>query len=107
MSSSASASRNFVPRSVWLRCAHFFRSGEAAHFVKEDIDIIVPIGSHGWKQSLVKGRQTRCHVRFQGVRTQNSARFFSSRLNFSDAAFGRTCSRKRRMNSSVVSVIVR
>jgi hypothetical protein len=27
-----------VPRSVWLRCAHFFRSGEAAHFVKEDID---------------------------------------------------------------------
>jgi hypothetical protein len=30
-------------------------------------------------------RQARCHVRFQGVRTQDSARFFSSRLNFSDA----------------------
>ena len=25
-------------------------------------------------------RQARCHVRFQGVRTQKSARFFSSRL---------------------------
>jgi hypothetical protein len=30
-------------------------------------------------------RQARCHVRFQGVRTQYSIRFFSSRLNFSDA----------------------
>ena len=30
-------------------------------------------------------RQARCHVRFQGARTQNSIRFFSSRLNFSDA----------------------
>jgi hypothetical protein len=30
-------------------------------------------------------RQARCHVRFQGARTQNSTRFFSSRLNFSDA----------------------
>jgi hypothetical protein len=30
-------------------------------------------------------RQARCHVRFQGVRTQNSTRFFSSRLDFSDA----------------------
>jgi hypothetical protein len=30
-------------------------------------------------------RQARCHVRFQGVRTQNSSRCFSSRLNFSDA----------------------
>jgi hypothetical protein len=25
-------------------------------------------------------RQARCHVRFQGVQTQNSTRFFSSRL---------------------------
>ena len=30
-------------------------------------------------------RQARCNVRFQGVRTQNSVRFFSSGLNFSDA----------------------
>jgi hypothetical protein len=74
MSSSASASRNFVPRSVWLRCAHFFRSGEAAHFVKEDIDIIVPIGSHGWKQSLVKGRQTRYRFRHASTSTKPRGR---------------------------------
>jgi hypothetical protein len=30
-------------------------------------------------------RQARCHVRFQGVRMQNSTRCFSSRGNFSDA----------------------
>ena len=30
-------------------------------------------------------RQARCHVRFQGVRTQNSIRFFFLRLNFADA----------------------
>jgi hypothetical protein len=30
-------------------------------------------------------RQARCHVRFQGVRTQNSIRFFLSRLHFADA----------------------
>lgn len=40
-------------------------------------------------------RQARCHVRFQGVRARNSTRFFSSRLNFSDAGMrggGRTLS---------------
>jgi hypothetical protein len=30
-------------------------------------------------------RQARCHVRFQGVRTRNSIRFFFFRLNFADA----------------------
>ncbi len=30
-------------------------------------------------------RQARCHVRLQGVRMQNTVRFFPSRLNFSDA----------------------
>ena len=36
-------------------------------------------------QTCGQGAQARCHVRFQGVRTQNSIRFFSSRLNVSDA----------------------
>jgi hypothetical protein len=36
-------------------------------------------------QTFGAGGQARCHVRFQGVRTQNSIRFFLSRLNFSDA----------------------
>jgi hypothetical protein len=40
-------------------------------------------------------RQARCHVRFQEARTPNSTRFFSTRLNFSDAGMrggGRTLS---------------
>jgi hypothetical protein len=41
-----------------------------------------PQGDHALSNAE---RQARCHVRFQGVRTQNSTRFFSSRSNFSDA----------------------
>ena len=37
MSSSASASRNFVPRSVWLGCAHVSHSMGAARASEADL----------------------------------------------------------------------
>lgn len=57
MSSSATASRNFVPRSLWLGCAHGGHSDCEAIASKVDVLLLGSLDDHGLEAELHASRE--------------------------------------------------